>query len=167
MKAWRAEPTYRVGLGGSEVDATKAYPAFDWLRMALAVMVALSDLGIVFPTPVDGAFAVQVFPALSGWLIGGILLGSNIVDLPRFFYNRTTRIWFPYAFAIVILYVFAWFCEEFSLNWAKYLFYEATFTHFNFVKFPRAAGELPLKGSGNQFWSLAVEEQFIYSPRSL
>lgn len=138
----------------------RGYPAFDWLRIALAAMVATSHLGVILPEPFGGRFAVEVFLALSGWLIGGILIRSRQEDLPRFFYNRIVRIWFPYILAIVVLYGIALFREGVSANWLKYLFYDATFTHYNFVTFPRAQTEMPLGGSGNQFWSLAVEEQF-------
>jgi peptidoglycan/LPS O-acetylase OafA/YrhL len=44
-----------------------------------------------------------VFFALSGFLIGGILLNSDAKDVPRFYFNRSTRIWIPYAIAIALL----------------------------------------------------------------
>ena len=75
--------------------APEYFPAFDWLRLILAMTVALAHDGL----PMDhraANFAVQVFFALSGWLIGGILFDSDRGKLPRFYFNRATRIWAPY-----------------------------------------------------------------------
>lgn len=137
-----------------------SYPAFDVLRITLASIVVLGHEGASLPGPLDGSLAVSVFFALSGWLIGGILLETQPSELPRFFFNRATRIWIPYAAAIVLLYGFAAVYEGAGLFWAKYLFYDATFTHQVFTHFPQAASEMPLHTSGNQFWSISVEEQF-------
>ncbi|HEX8415933.1 MAG TPA: acyltransferase [Sphingomicrobium sp.] len=131
----------------------------DWLRFVLASMVLLTHEGIKYG-PINGGLAVAVFLALSGWLIGGILVKSDRDSLPRFFYNRATRIWASYFTAIMLLYTAAALREGVTANWFKYLFYDVTFTHYNFVEFPRASFEMPLKGTGNAFWSLAVEEQF-------
>ena len=49
------------------------YPAFDYLRILLATVVAAQHAGLV-GWERAGSFSVQVFFALSGWLIGGILL---------------------------------------------------------------------------------------------
>jgi peptidoglycan/LPS O-acetylase OafA/YrhL len=142
-----------------EARKLEAFPQLDWLRFVLASTVLLAHEGIQYG-PINGSLAVAVFLALSGWLIGGILLKSDRSDLPRFFYNRGTRIWAPYFAAIVLLYVAAAAREGVDGNWFKYLFYDVTFTHYNFTEFPRALGEMPLDGTGNAFWSLAVEEQF-------
>jgi peptidoglycan/LPS O-acetylase OafA/YrhL len=115
---------------------------------------------MIFPGPITAGLAVDIFLALSGWLIGGILINTSTRDLPRFFFNRATRIWIPYAFAILLVYGLALAKEGFSVNWLKYLFYDVTFTHYNFTVFPRASAELPLGGTGNHFWSLSIEEQF-------
>ncbi|WP_368509181.1 acyltransferase family protein [Aliiglaciecola sp. 1_MG-2023] len=47
--------------------------------------------------------AVDIFFALSGWLIGGILLETKRKDLPRFYFNRAIRIWVPYYIALILL----------------------------------------------------------------
>jgi peptidoglycan/LPS O-acetylase OafA/YrhL len=142
-----------------EYEKVASYPAFDWLRFILASVVVLGHEGLEI-RPLHGALAVDVFFALSGWLIGGILLETARSELPRFFFNRATRIWIPYAAAIGLLYGFAAVYQGVSLFWAKYLFFDLTFTHQLFTHFPRASHELPLGGSGNQFWSISVEEQF-------
>lgn len=142
-----------------------AYPVFDWLRFVLASIVVIGHAGVKFPAPIDGGLAVAVFLALSGWLIGGILLATEWSELPRFFYNRATRIWFPYFATMVLLYATAVVGHGIDTNWWKYLFYDATFTHFTWTVFPRALGEMPLKGTGNHFWSISVEEQFyLFAP---
>lgn len=137
-----------------------SYPGFDWLRFVLASVVVLGHADFQFAPFLSGGLAVQVFFALSGWLIGGILLRSDISDLPRFFFNRATRIWLPYALALGLLYGFAMVREGVDYFWFKYLILDATFTHQLYTFFPLAKLELPLEGSGNQFWSISVEEQF-------
>ncbi|MFV0385228.1 acyltransferase family protein, partial [Paracoccus sp. (in: a-proteobacteria)] len=80
------------------------YPLFDWLRIILASLVFVQHAqvtGLVSP----GNFAVQIFFALSGWLIGGILLKMPPAGLPRFFYDRATRIWIPYLPAVAAIYI--------------------------------------------------------------
>lgn len=72
------------------------FPLFDWLRIALAFVVLLSHDGLLKLWPQAGNFAVQVFFALSGWLIGGILLKLDKNELPKFYFNRAIRIWIPY-----------------------------------------------------------------------
>lgn len=143
-----------------ETRKIDSYPAFDWLRILLASIVALSHEGVPSIGPVDGNLAVLVFLALSGWLIGGILLRTSTEELPRFFFNRATRIWIPYAFTVVVIYGLAALRDGVDLHWFKYLFYDVTFTHVTFTEFPRALSELPLGGTGNHFWSISVEEQF-------
>ena len=137
-----------------------SFPAFDWLRFVLASVVVIGHHGFVIAPPIDGSLAVDVFFVLSGWLIGGILLRTRTADLPRFYFNRATRIWIPYAVAILLFYGAALLREGAGFFWFKYLFLDVTFTHNLWTIFPRAALEMPLKGSANQFWSISVEEQF-------
>lgn len=144
----------------SEAKKLDSYPLFDWLRIFLATLVALGHEGMPAFGPIDGNLAVVVFLALSGWLIGGILLSTSIQELPRFFFNRATRIWLPYAFTVVMIFGLAALRDGIDLNWFKYLFYDVTFTHITFTHFPQAQYELPLGGTGNHFWSISVEEQF-------
>ena len=143
-----------------ETHKLDSYPLLDWLRFVLASLVALGHEGTVFPGPIDAKLAVDVFLALSGWLIGGILIATSVRGLPRFFFNRATRIWIPYSVTILLIYGLAAARDGIDVNWFKYLLYDVTFTHYNFTVFPRASLELPLGGTGNHFWSLSVEEQF-------
>lgn len=137
-----------------------SWPMFDWLRLILASVVAFHHDGVVgFPYAAD--LAVQVFFALSGWLIGGILLKSNSKDMPRFYYNRATRIWIPYALAMVLFYGVSLLKEPITASWLEFLFYDITFVHQWFVPMLQATGAvMPLEGTGNHFWSISVEEQF-------
>lgn len=144
----------------SEAKSLVSYPMFDWLRISLASLVALLHQGLPDIGPIDGNLAVTVFLALSGWLIGGVLLRTTVPELPRFFFNRATRIWIPYAFSVALIFGLAALRDGIDTNWLKYLFYDVTFTHYNFTEFPRAQSELPMGGTGNHFWSISVEEQF-------
>lgn len=144
----------------SAINAHQGYPLFDWLRIILASLVTLGHQGMPVLGPIDANLPVIVFLALSGWLIGGILFRTSVAELPRFFFNRATRIWIPYLFAVVLFYGLAAWREGIDANWLKYLFYDLTFTHTIFTEFPRALQELPLGGTGNHFWSISVEELF-------
>lgn len=137
------------------------YPLFDIARLVLAATVAAKHAGFAMPT-YAGSLAVEVFFALSGWLIGGVLYDSARADAPRFFFNRITRIWIPYAVAIALLFGAALLKRPADFHWFEYLIHDATFTHNLFIT-PRDGlirNDLPLEGAGNHFWSLAVEEQF-------
>jgi peptidoglycan/LPS O-acetylase OafA/YrhL len=148
-----------------EQDKVQAYPLFDWLRFVLASVVVIDHAGFAPVALLRGPLAVQVFFALSGWLIGSILLRTAKTELPHFFFNRATRIWIPYAVAILLLYGLAAAREGVDFFWVKYLVMDVTFTHQLFTFFPAARFEMPLDGSGNQFWSIAVEEQFyLFAP---
>lgn len=142
---------------GAPVDKThESFPLFDWLRFALASVVALNHEQLI-GWGNAGNLAVQVFFALSGWLIGGILLKTDRHHLPKFYYNRATRIWIPYALAAALLYAVAAVHGGIDQTWWRCLFFDGTFTHNWFV---HPTQPMPLGGTGNHFWSIAVEEQF-------
>lgn len=141
-------------------EAKPVYPYFDWLRFALASVVALGHEHIITWGPA-GNFAVQIFFALSGWLIGGILLKSERNTLPRFFFNRATRIWIPYVFAVAAIYLLGAARDGLTPNYLTFLFFDLTFTHNYFIeKIPEVTSNMPLEGTGSHFWSISVEEQF-------
>ncbi|WP_269518242.1 acyltransferase family protein [Alteromonas sp. BMJM2] len=154
-----------IGTENKKNSKIKSYPAFDLLRFVLASIVVLEHANFQFLDFMTGSLAVKVFFALSGWLIGGILLRSELSELPKFFFNRSTRIWIPYFVAIVILYSIAFIREGVDFFWVKYLIKDLTFTHHLYLRFPEANYEMPLHGSGNQFWSICVEEIFyLFAP---
>ena len=139
------------------VDKThESFPLFDWLRFVLASVVALTHERVI-GWEHAGNLAVQVFFALSGWLIGGILLRTDRHHLPKFYYNRATRIWIPYALAVASIYSVAALREGIDGTWLRCLFFDGTFTHNWFIN---PSQPMPLHGTGNHFWSIAVEEQF-------
>jgi|SRR5579871_5180082 len=80
------------------------YPYFDYVRAvaAIGVFAAHAD-GLTYLPEHLGNACVQIFFALSGFLIGGILLRLKPEDLPKFYFNRATRIWIPYAIAIGLI----------------------------------------------------------------
>lgn len=137
------------------------YPAFDYLRIILALVVALGHSGIGIWEPSAG-YAVQVFFALSGWLIGGILVQSTPSDLPRFYFNRAARIWIPYLAAILLLVAVSLLRDRITPTWLETVFFYVTFV-YNFFG-PLEVGTLrdamPLQGTGSHFWSICAEEQF-------
>jgi peptidoglycan/LPS O-acetylase OafA/YrhL len=139
------------------------YAMFDVLRFLLASAVMLSHLGVI-PWRNAGNLAVQVFFALSGWLIGSILYRTTAGELSRFYFNRATRIWIPYYATVLALYLVSLLHEPVrSARWLEFLTYDVTFTHNLFSLWPDAnlaLSEMPLRGTGNHFWSIAVEEQF-------
>lgn len=139
----------------------KYYPAFDYLRIFLALTVAVGHAGIQ-PWEQSGNFAVQVFFAMSGWLIGAILLNSSRQDLPRFYFNRAARIWVPYFLTIILLIAASLMKEPITRKWIEIFFYDLTFT-YNFFGPPQLAesvAQMPLAGTGNHLWSICAEEQF-------
>lgn len=167
----------RPGIGpmalskASEKGLLPSYPQLDWLRFVLASTVVLAHAGAL-PWDQFGNFAVQIFFALSGWLIGSILLAGEAKSLPLFYFNRVTRIWIPYFAAMAVLYLVSLIREPITQQWLRYLFFDVTFTHNWFLTSAWGLTHMPLDGTGNHFWSLAVEEQFyllapliVYSTR--
>lgn len=145
----------------SNQHKSEYFPAFDALRILLASIVALGHSGMSI-WPHSGDLAVQVFFALSGWLIGGILLRSTPADLPRFYFNRAARIWIPYLVAIALLVAVSLLKDRITFKWFEFVFYDLTFV-YNFFGSPQLAtaiSEMPLTGTGNHFWSICAEEQF-------
>ena len=107
-------------------------------------------------------FAVQVFFALSGWLIGGILLTLKRADIPRLYFNRAIRIWAPYFLALALLIAASLLREPVTAKWLEFVAYKTTFV-WNFFGTQQLASfvdAMPLRGTGNHFWSVNAEEQF-------
>jgi peptidoglycan/LPS O-acetylase OafA/YrhL len=121
----------------------------------------------VIPPGRAAGLAVRVFFALSGWLIGGILLRLSKEDLPRFYFNRAFRIWVPYYIALGLLLTGGLLHDRVSQSWLEFAFYKTTFVYNLFG--PPALAErglqMPLQGTGNHFWSVNAEEQFyLFAP---
>lgn len=148
---------------------SRYYPAFDYLRAcaAIGVFISHADIGKTFPVKLGDA-SVQAFFALSGFLIGGILLRSEPSDLPKFFFNRAVRIWVPYAIAIAILAVATAIKQGFGdPKFVEFFFYMVMFVYnwFGPQQLAEFGDRMPLNGTGNHFWSICVEEQFyLFAP---
>lgn len=137
------------------------YPYFDYLRIVLASVVMFYHGGLI-EWSVSGKLAVEVFFALSGWLIGGILLQTKRSELPRFYFNRAVRIWVPYYIALLLLIAASFLKEPVTTKWLEFVFYKLTWV-YNLFGPPQLAefkNAMPLDGTGNHFWSVNVEEQF-------
>jgi peptidoglycan/LPS O-acetylase OafA/YrhL len=142
--------------------APNYYPWFDWLRLVLAGAVLLSHEGLIAAWPQAGNFAVQVFFAMSGWLIGGILLNTEKNELSRFYLNRALRIWCPYFLALGLLVAASLLRDPVTAKWIEFVFYKATFVYnlFGVPQLAKHVQEMPMAGTGNHFWSVNAEEQF-------
>jgi len=108
----------------------------------------------------DGAsFAVAIFFALSGWLIGAMLLEQTPSDVGRFYFNRAVRIWIPYFIALALLICASILYGDFSLQWIEAVVYKSSFV-FNWFGEEAGVGRAVLDGTGTHFWSINVESQF-------
>lgn len=137
------------------------YPLFDYLRIVLALVVMLGHDDLMGWNN-SGNFAVQVFFALSGWLIGGLLMDMSPRELPRFYFNRAMRIWIPYYLALVLILGASLLKDHLTPKWLEFVFYKLTFVYnlFGPHQLAEFASAMPLQGSGNHFWSVNAEEQF-------
>jgi peptidoglycan/LPS O-acetylase OafA/YrhL len=145
----------------SRTSRADYYPWFDWLRLSLACIVLFGHEGLI-QWRNAGNFAVQVFFALSGWLIGGQLVTLPRQQLPRFYFNRALRIWGPYFLAVSIMVVTSAAHEHITAKWVEIVFYDFT-SVFNLFGQPQVTQYqrlMPLDGTGGHFWSVNAEEQF-------
>lgn len=142
--------------------SNKYYPWFDWLRLVLATLVLLSHSVAHDKWPQVGDFAVKIFFALSGWLIGGILVKLPRRELPRFYFNRALRIWCPYFIALILLVGVSLLRDHVTTKWVEIVSYKATFVYnlFGPRQLALYRSQMPLSGTGNHFWSVNAEEQF-------
>lgn len=137
------------------------YPWFDGLRMALAIAVLLAYDGFIDWDRAT-SLAIDVFFALSGWLIGGILLKVRPSNLPRFFFNRAVRIWVPYYLALALLVAIGLARENVPARWAEFMAYKALMVWNLFGADSLAAfrTSASLQEPGSHFWYVNAEEQF-------
>lgn len=135
-------------------------PEMDGLRAlaVCAVMIEHFAGGRIRHVLPWGAFGVQPFFALSGFLITNLLLhargrmsdgGGLAPALQKFFAGRTLRI-FPVYYLTLALAALAGI-EEIRESFPWFFFYCSNFLF---------AREQMWRGPGSHFWSLAVEEQF-------
>ncbi len=138
------------------------YPYFDYLRGILASIVMLGHDHVI-NLPYAASFAVQVFFALSGWLIGGILLHTDKNKLPKFYYNRALRIWIPYFIALALIVIASLMKDEITVLWYEVVSYKALFVYNWFSG--AGLSSVIMDGTANHFWSVNAEEQFyLFAP---
>jgi peptidoglycan/LPS O-acetylase OafA/YrhL len=121
----------------------KRIPALDGVRALAALSVLLyhtEALGLWWPSDL----AMDVFFALSGFLIGGLLMDDQ--SLVRFFVRRAARIW-PLYFAAVALIVAT---ETGPRHWMLWTF---------LGNIRRILGDSERRAAAG-LWSLAVEEHW-------
>ena len=152
------------------------YPALDGLRAAAVLLVFWGHYeGGVHPLLSWGWAGVDVFFALSGFLITGILYDTrNTRHRFRNFYARRTLRIFPLYYAVLFLAllttpIFHWLWNPAWFLWFSYL---GNYARFFFVNSPLLANGAAehlvaqppfpyhfIMYTGH-FWSLCVEEQF-------
>jgi peptidoglycan/LPS O-acetylase OafA/YrhL len=139
------------------------YGYFDGLRavLALSVFVAHADL-LPSRYQLVGGLSVRIFFALSGFLVGGILLDkANGPDfwqnVPRFYFNRCLRIWVPYYLMLTSFVVLIALRGLWDDDISRRLFPLLTYTH-NWTN--RLWGLGTTVTPINHAESLSVEEQF-------
>jgi len=143
------------------IEKNTYYPYFDYLRIILVTIVMLGHDGLS-PWAHSGKLAVYVFFSLSGWLIGSILIKTEISSLPRFYFNRALRIWIPYYIALVLIIIASLIKDPIDYKWYEFIIYKVTWVYnlFGSPQIPNYAQSMPLDGTGNHFWSVNAEEQF-------
>lgn len=139
---------------------------FDPLRAVLALAVFVSHANILpanHPAEDMGGYAVRVFFALSGFLVGGILLkkaqrrDNFWQGVPKFYYNRCIRIWVPYYLLLLCYLALIMLRGQWSQELTQRLIPALTYTHNWANHFDGLSQAL---ASINHIWTLAVEEQF-------
>ena len=73
-------PSKSPEIKATDEASARYFPLFDWLRFLLASVVVLGHAHVITWEPA-AMVAVRVFFALSGWLIGGILLRTRLVAI--------------------------------------------------------------------------------------
>lgn len=137
------------------------YPYFDYLRAFCAITVMLYHAQVL-TWKSSGDLAVQIFFALSGWLIGGILIHTKPNELYRFYFNRAIRIWAPYYIALGLVIGLSILRDPINEKWLEIVIYKLTFVYnlFGTPQLAQYSNEMPLKATLNHVWSVNAEEQF-------
>lgn len=152
--------------GSESVKLKIYYPYYDYVRFVAASVVMFGHANLI-TWPPAGAIAVDVFFALSGWLIGNILLNTKKNQLSQFYFNRVVRIWIPYFISFSILILVALLKDNITLKWLEFVIYKATFVYniFGTEQIAEYKNLMPLNGTANHFWSVNAEEQFyLFAP---
>lgn len=141
---------------------SKIIPSLNGLRAISIILVIFSHVGILndtlhkfFPLLIleSGALGVNVFFAISGYLITKLLLDEEKkygrVSLTNFYKRRTLRIFPAYYFLLLVYFILQKYQLIFLSNqsWITALTYTKYFNH-------------SADGISEHLWSLSVEEHF-------
>lgn len=135
--------------------ANNRIPSLDGLRTISVTLVIISHflplLGYSDKGNL-GMLGVKFFFVISGFLITGLLLKeidkTSTINLTKFYFRRTLRIFPPYYFYLLILFIFTKINSDLP---TESFFYAVTYTSNYFV---------PTTWNLLHTWSLSVEEQF-------
>lgn len=135
-------------------------PSYLFINTSTATLDNLSDYYKPFHQLIkNGAFGVDLFFLLSGFLITSLLLrertGNGSIDIKSFYVRRILRIWPLYFFIIGFAFVFARYGthEEFhAKDIYPHVFFVSNFTMISANSW--CAGKLFV------LWSICIEEQF-------
>lgn len=137
-------------------DSIKRIPSLDGLRAVSVSLVVFSHLVGTLPFHLENAIGnlgVRVFFVISGFLITSILIAevekTSTLNLPKFYFRRTLRIFPAYYFYLAVILFFS-FIGVLQIPFESF-FSSITYTS-NYIE----PGVWELGHS----WSLAVEEQF-------
>lgn len=150
-------------------ESRRSIPSLDGLRAVSIILVVVSHISvlqyiehsdtfsraqsIVQTLFLLGHLGVTVFFVISGFLIMTLLLKDERVDLKKFYFRRTLRIFPPYYFYLFVVLVCG-LAGYLNLSWFNFAA-AATYTR-NYFFIDSAPGSWYLAHT----WSLAVEEQF-------
>ena len=134
-------------------------PNLDLLRATAILMVIACHVGTRWPSVANGspvytafafgAYGVDLFFVLSGWLVGGLLWREQTqfgnVEIGRFICRRALRTMPPYFAALLISYLGVHVFKHQRFDWGFLFFIQNYYTAFPFFFVS---------------WSLCVEEHF-------
>ena len=151
-----------------EVNSKRSIPSLDGLRAISIAIVVLSHIpygGVTNPDRFffgliqgSGNVGVRIFFVISGFLITSLLINEheqeNRINLARFYFRRSLRIFLPYYAYLAICLVLAYFgfiAKQHATTFYSSLPYAAMYI----VNYKRKLGLVV-----GHVWSLSVEEQF-------
>ncbi len=155
------KPNPQLWLSPGQIPASHGYvPTLDGLRAVSILLVMVGHL--VSEKLAPGGFGVQVFFAISGFLIARLMLAEHkangSVSLPRFYLRRFLRL-YPVTLVYSLLVVGVFLAAGLAFSWGELWAVLGYYANYYFIWFSAAHGgrsDLPF----GIFWSLAVEEHF-------
>ena len=138
------------------------YPGSTGCASCSPMSSMLVHFGIIRGWSHAGDFAVQVFFALSGWLIGGSAARTIARRTPAVLLQSRRANLGTVLPAPLFLVAASLLREPATAKWLEIVFYKATFVYnlFGTRQLADHVKEMPLAGTGSHFWSVNAEEQF-------